>query len=192
MRFIAALLCLGMALPAAAVTVYKGRDRNGNIILSDAPFPGATPMDVQGVQTMPLPKASESKRPVKEAAEREEVSAEKYVLTIAAPAEGQVFRKGDVESVPIGVSVEPEPKRSHSVIVTIDGRALGEDGEAVSVPLLELERGSHVVSAEVRDRTGKVLGQARAVTFQVEQSTAYNRGNTNTAPKAPAAPRLGK
>lgn len=40
MRLIVALLCLGVVLPAGALTVYKGRDANGNIILSDSPFPG--------------------------------------------------------------------------------------------------------------------------------------------------------
>lgn len=196
MRLISGALCLviglAMALPAAAVTVYKGRDKNGNIILSDSPFPGATPMEVQGVQTMPLPKASESKRPVKEASEREEVGSERYTLTIASPTEGQVFRKGDVESVPVGVSVTPEPKRSHSVVVLVDGREFGEEGEAVSIPMSELERGSHMVAAEVRDKAGKVVGQARAVTFHVEQTTVYNRANSGTVPKAPSAPRTGK
>lgn len=194
MKWLVALIGLSLVLPASALTVYKGRDKNGNIILSDSPFPGATPMEVQGVQTMPLPKAAEGRR--KAAPEEGEGAAGAYTLSIAAPTEGQVFRKGEVEAVDVGVSVSPEPKRGHRVVVMVDGRQVAEDAEAVSLNMAELDRGSHVVTAQLKNAGGQVVASAPAVTFMVDQTTLYDRAKpptgTPTAPAAPLAPQAPK
>lgn len=193
MKWLVALIGLSLVLPASALTVYKGRDRNGNIILSDSPFPGGTPMEVQGVQTMPLPKVKEGHR---KATEESEEAVGKYTVGIAAPTEGQVFRKGEVEAISVGVSVSPEPRSGHRVVVLVDGRPVAEDAEAVSVNMADLERGSHAVTAQVKDASGKVLGSAQAVTFQVDQATLYDRAKpsagTPAVPVAPLAPQAPK
>lgn len=159
-------------------------------------------MEVHGVQTMPLPKV-EGRRPVKDAKD----TASSYSVTIASPQSGQVFRKAESDSVPVGVSVTPELSKKHRLVIMLDGHPVAEDAEAVSLNLAELERGSHVVTAQVLDEAGKVFGSATSVSFQVDQTTLYNRTQAKSddkskpddnptvpviqsAPQAPMAPKF--
>src|ERR1017187_408005 len=85
------------------------------------------------------------------------------------------------DSVDVSVRVNPALRPGDQLGVLVDGVALQPVGDGATFQVLQPDRGTHTVSAEVRDAQGTVLCSAAAVTFSVQRPSV----NTPTSPVKP-------
>ena len=73
----------------------------------------------------------------------------------------------------IVVAAEPtiDTSQGHSIEVLIDGQVAGS-GAATSIALNNVDRGTHVITAQVVDAEGNVLIAAEPVTFHMLRYSA--------------------
>ena len=69
------------------------------------------------------------------------------------------------------------------VEILLDGKSVGS-GRGTSVSLTDVDRGSHTITATVKDASGKAVATAPGVTFNLKRASRLN-------PPARPAPRRG-
>ena len=101
------------------------------------------------------------------------------VIKVVAPKAGDTLRDNG-GTVSVQLSSEPALQPGHVVEILVDGKAIGS-GSATSASVSNLDRGSHTISATVKDSEGKVFGNASAVTFQLHKTSRLqpNRAAAN-------------
>lgn len=153
---------------ALATTVYKWVDENGVIHYSDQPHPNAQKIQVQGVQTYSA-SAGAVRAPAPSAPEANTESAGAYRgCVIAQPQNEQNLP--NVQSVLVRVAVDPLPRPSDRVFISVDGQGLnGGQPTGMSISVTPIDRGEHTVQAQIRGPDDQVLCQTPTVTFYVQQ-----------------------
>lgn len=175
-RILPALLLLSLVTPVQAA-IYKYIDKNGNLVLTDEPVPGATKIEEKPVMTIPA--MDKSKVHGLPAGKAEAAASKEYVITIVSPKNDATIQRHADEQIPVGVSVSPALERGHVLDVLLDGRVF--NGSALPS---ELDRGSHTLSTRVRDAAGKVLKEGPSVTFHIQQPSLLS-----PARQAPPTPK---
>lgn len=171
------LTCLALQTIQAA-EVYKQVDENGNVIFTDTPGEGAEKIEVQPTNIQNFPKTP------KMAPQREQPkdTFSYKALNIIAPLNDTTVRNpGDVL---VRAELSPGLQRAHQVRFTDNGQPLGEPSRKLSLQLINLSRGTHMLQAEVLDQQGKVMISSAAVAVHVHRNTIINN-----PPPAPAKPK---
>jgi len=164
-RLLLIFVFLIAATASAEEKGYKVVRPDGTVEFSDQPQPGAVEIPLpqsQGYEPAPLP-PSESDRGVAHNAVKSVVTYRQ--LTITAPVADETFQSAE-GPVHVQVQIEPSLQPGHKLVILLDGKAAGS---GVSATLANLDRGTHTVSAEVRDGDGKVVKSSAPVTFHVKQ-----------------------
>lgn len=157
---------LGIALPAAALTVYRWVDKNGVVHYSDQPVPGAVKVDLGAPQVLQfkIPSeggATQAPAPLTGSTPRH------YQVKILAPADGTTLRPGN-QQVHARVRVEP-PLGPRAVLqYQLDGKDLGKPTVATQALIKQVYRGTHTLMVTVLAPGGATLGSASS-TFYVHQ-----------------------
>lgn len=166
-RAIVLLVCgLALAATAQAGVFYKYFDKDGNMVITDTPYPGAEKIETKPVMTMPFPKgqgdAPAADKPKKAAAEG-------YMIVIQSPADQSTYqRHGD--PIAVAVSVSPSLHGGDSLKMLIDGKEISDSTKS-SIEPDGLERGAHQFTARVVDADGAVLKESSATFYIHQQST---------------------
>ncbi len=137
-----------------AETVYKTVDEQGNVIFTDKPSDSAEVIQLQEIQTIENPNPPTYKPPSNTSKDDAEESIYQ-AFSVVSPPEGEGYRN-NAGNVDIQLSLVPELRRGHTVIVMMDGNEISEGG-ALSVSLQNVDRGTHSISARVVDAGGKTL-----------------------------------
>lgn len=164
-------MCLfGSSAPLSWAEVYKHVDKDGNITYTDVPSKAKeTPIPVKPMTpyTAPVPKASSQTK-----TEEKKPATTYRSLTIQQPANNDVIRANNGA---ISVTLQSQPgldaAAGHKYAIALDGKVL-QSGQSGSLTINEVARGSHTVSAQIIDSTGKVLATATPVTIQLLRSSA--------------------
>jgi len=156
------VVLLLVTLPAMA-TVYKYIDKNGNLVLTDQPVPGAVEVPLHPVMTMPALKGDLQPQPVKK-----KDSKISYTITITSPAANAIFYRNQDDSIALAVSVDPALQPGSVLQLEVDGKPV--DNTELEVD--QLDRGSHNVSAAVIDNKGELVTQGPSNVFYVQQHVA--------------------
>lgn len=178
------LLVLGATLSAPAFAeVYRVVDKDGNVIYTDQPpETGAEPMklpELSVVEATPMTPPA--------AADVTEEDAEQQVTDIRELRRGykdfsisspkpEEFIEGSGNEVTIGWTSRYALQPGMMVMITLDGRAL-EPTTASSVTVKEVDRGEHIVQAQLVDARNRRIATASPVTFFVRQFSQNFRGN---------------
>ena len=184
------VLTLCVAPGELLAAIYKTTDKDGNIIFTDIP-----PQDQSGELEVsehssyaPPPMPSEAPAPqntTADAPEEEEAETEvtSYTsLKIISPEDDQAVRE-NAGNVTISVAAEPgvDTGQGHRIEVLVDGQ-VAASGAASSVSLENVDRGTHVVTAQVVDADGNILIVAEPITFHMlRYSALLNRKPTPSA-----------
>ena len=90
-------------------------------------------------------------------------------ISIVAPENDTAVRQ-NAGNVSIKVAIEPFlfNERGDLLAIYMDGIEVSR-GRATSVQLVEVDRGTHVVRAEIVDADGKILKKANPVTFTLHR-----------------------
>jgi len=164
-RLLLLSLLVALALPAAA-KIYKWVTPDGRVVYSDRPqSKDAEEIQLGPVQTYspaPLP-AGGAGRP----AEREAPAGGYERLAIVAPAPDEVIRDNG-GTVAVRLAIEPALRPGDRVEVLLDGRPIGA-GAGSAVTLTNVDRGTHTVTALVRNAEGREVARADPVTFHLKR-----------------------
>jgi hypothetical protein len=158
-------LTLGVSSVLAETKGYKIERPDGSVEFSDQPAPGAREITLpgaQGYEAPPPPSFTPPPRP--------EPKGPLYSqLTITAPTPDQTLHNGET-AVNVSVQLVPALRPGHRLVVLLDGsEAAG--GAGTGFALAGVERGSHVLVAEVRDSRGTVMQSSAPVTFHLRQTS---------------------
>ena len=169
-RYLVAAVCLGLVVFGAEAKIYKWVLSDGTVIYSDKPQDGegGEAVELSPLQTYSAPP---SPTPAKPADEGDDESAEGYEqFVVSSPANESVLRDNG-GSVSISLSIQPGLRSDHTVDIIMDGQVLGS-GRSGSLTLTNVDRGSHTVSAAIKDASGQEVARARAITFHLKRSAA--------------------
>lgn len=172
MRTTLLLMLALVVLPAPAATVYQRVLPDGSIEFSDEPQPGSIPKEVPGVQSVEPPPLLPSTPPPLTAPPP--VTTSNYQsLRITQPTEEQtVFF--DAAGMGISVTVTPGLQAGDRVVVYVDGQAVAT-ASSTNITIPTPPRGTHRLSAEIQDRSGRVVLRSAPVTFHMIQHSRLNR-----------------
>jgi hypothetical protein len=107
-------------------------------------------------------------------------------IEIVRPQDGETIQdnEGHVE-----VRVTADLGRDQRIRVLMDGMLVAPESESRTIAIENVDRGEHVLTAQVVDDRGRVVAESRAVTFYMWQASALFPGRTAPAqPGQPPAP----
>ena len=159
-RLFLSLLCT-LCAASAFSTTYVRVEKDGSKTYSDKPIPGGQPVELATAQTYstPTPSNSASRTQIpREQQLLEQMDDFRYSSCVVTPANDTSYT--NPESVRVGVVLSPALRPEDSLTVTVDGQPLPGGPNTTSATLTTVHRGSHTISAVVKNRYGKTLCQA--------------------------------
>jgi hypothetical protein len=163
MRFWTGVLLLCLTALASA-QVFRSVGPDGTVQFSDQPAPGATSVDVQPAQTVPM--GGPILRSPAPAAAKEPGGPVYGRFEILSPTADEGVRAND-GNVTVSLALDPPLLPGHRVVVLVDGRPVGSPDASLQVALTNLDRGTHRVEASVVNAGGQALASAGPLTFHV-------------------------
>jgi Domain of unknown function (DUF4124) len=147
--------------------VYTYVDAQGNRVYTDQPRKGAAPVKVPEGNRMSLPPSKASavgsspaqqvpKRPVQV---NRVVHYEMFRILVPVPEASVVHASGEMI---VTLTSEPGLVEGHAYRVLLDGKPASEPSASPVIPLRNVDRGSHQLSAEILDAQGTVVERTPA------------------------------
>jgi hypothetical protein len=166
-RSLVILLGSMLAASAAFATTYVRVEKDGSKTYSDRPLPGGQPVDIEPAQTYssppPSPLGSSSGNLPREQQLLREMDNFRYASCTLTPKNDETFT--NPESVGVSLLLSPPLRAGDVVQLLVDG--VPQAGQSIfSFAIPQPFRGSHAVTASVKDRYGKTLCTASS-TFHV-------------------------
>jgi len=158
------LLFLATVCAASAfATTYVRVEKDGSKTYSDRPIPGGQPVELAQAQTYSAPTttSTSSGETPREQQLLEQMDDFRYTSCSITPANDTSYT--NPESVGVGVELSPALRAQDTITVTVDGQPIPGGPNAMSASLTTVYRGTHTVSAVVKNRYGKTLCQATSV-----------------------------
>jgi hypothetical protein len=190
-RFVLLVTCMLACVAQAQaqdskVQMWTWKDANGTVHYSDVPGPGAVKMDVNVSQGQPgAAPAAPAPGPSRPAAP----AATSYnSLSIVQPADGTSYFDADTV-VDVQIASDPELASGDSVFLYLDGKRVGNSGDALSYSLPSVERGAHSLTAAIFDAQGNEKIRSRQVVFYMKQTTVGTPAAMGPAVKPKPRPR---
>lgn len=164
------ILLVGVGFNAQA-KVYKWVMPDGSIQYSDKPqVAGAKEVELPPLQLYTAPPTPPPASASAKADEKKAANAQGYdVVKVAQPGAGEVIRDNG-GSVNVRLELDPALRPGHTVEILLDGKSIGS-GSATSASVTNVDRGSHTVSAVVKDAAGNTVATAAGVTFHLKQTS---------------------
>ncbi|HEY5776416.1 MAG TPA: DUF4124 domain-containing protein [Xanthomonadales bacterium] len=186
-KFPMILFAFSLAFAATPLTaqVYKVVDKDGNVTYTDqAPADGSGPIELRPISVIEAP--TYEKAPAATDADSAEDGKEmslsylrknyKDFAIISPQSEESVWRPDG--PIPIAWSSQYALQEGMQVIIMLDGKRQASTTQPM-IAVNNLDRGEHVVSAELRDSKNRVIATSGPITFFVRQPSLYNRAVIN-------------
>ena len=149
------LLILLLLAPAAIGEIYRSTNDQGQTVFSDAPQPGATPVELPPTNTTP----AVSPAPSSQSSLQSKNATHSNRLRIQQPSDGQVLPNGRIPTE-VKLSLEQPLQKGQRIRIRVDGEVVSE-GSATSTRIPLLHRGQHQISAQLLDQGGRVVSEDR-------------------------------
>jgi len=172
------------AVTASAGVMYRWVDADG-VHYSDQPHTGADKiylgetenarssarMDSQTSRAAPTGQGSRNTM------QRNADASFQYTsCAVVRPADDQVLQ--ETESVTISVEPHPAKRPNDHVVVIFDGAPIeAATADQLDIPVTPIERGTHSVSAELRDSNNKAVCRSASLSFHVRQPSVLSPAN---------------
>jgi len=176
MRLLTLLLtCIAVTLAApASAQVYKWVDKDGVVHYTDKPpTPNAKPVDLPKLQRMDT--LEEGPGTPSKPMGRDETSKAGPALptvTIVQPKPDETLW-GTNRTIPVRTTLSQALPPGYSLMYLLDGSANGMAATtATSTVFSDVDRGSHLVTVQIVDQSGKVLSSAGPVMVHLKQPIA--------------------
>ena len=163
----------------SAETVYKSRDSEGNIIFSDVSVEGAEEIEIKEAQTINIPEVKGvDNRPAKKLTP-DEINYTRFEIT--SPENESTIRSNEGIAA-INIEMAPSLDEKHLIVLMLDGKEVSS-GKSLQLSLTALDRGSHTVTAVVKNEKDKVIKRSNQLIFHLRKDSKLfkNRSNENTS-----------
>lgn len=178
------LLLLGTTVQA---DVYKTITPSGEVIYSDVRTSGARQMNVPEPQTYTPAPLPVTVIPQGEAEDDKKGPYDSFVID--SPVNDETIRNnlGNIEML---LTLEPElsAKDGHRIEYYVDGKVQGRKTVDLEKILVDVERGEHMLSAAVLDRSGKVIISTAPVKVFMHRASIQHPNNPLNPANAPPPP----
>jgi hypothetical protein len=165
------LLTLLWLTPVSA-TLYKQRDAQGHLIFTDVPSDAQTSEIISSTEAK-TPNAAPNTTPTTDnSASTPNQIAEKpltYQIEILQPTPETTFHNG--EPLIVQLKVTPALQKEDTIALSVDGTPYGSPSSALSITVENLERGPHVLSAQVIQKNGAGATSAAVKIYQQRNTT---------------------
>jgi Domain of unknown function (DUF4124) len=171
----ACFLLAGATALAGAAETWRWKDANGVVHYSDRPMPGAERVSVVAPKPSSTPPKVTGQDPAAAPASgsvtREAVAIVPYTrCVIVAPDAEETFNA--VNSVAVGVHLEPSLQEGHRLELRLDGTVVTDwPPDALTHTVTDLLRGAHTVAARVLDADGTPVCTGPTLTFYIRLPT---------------------
>jgi len=182
---IVSALLLFSATPLLA-QVYKVVDKDGNVTYTDqAPADGSGPVELKPISVIEAPAYQVAPKAAEDDADKEMTLGElrrnyKDFAIVSPQQEESVWRPDG--PFPVAWNTKYALQTGMQVTIFLDGKKHSSTTQQM-VPMANLDRGEHTLTAELRDSNNRLIAEAAPVTFFVRQPGLYNRALT--APPVP-------
>jgi hypothetical protein len=168
------------------VQMWMWKDANGVVHYSDVPGPGAVKVDINVSKGQPgaAPSTPAASSPPAAAAQAVAYTS----LTIVQPANDTSYFDADAV-VEVQIASEPSLADGDSIFLYLDGKRVGNSGDAQSYSLSNVERGAHTLTAVIFDSQGKERIRSQPVVFYMKQNTIGTPAAMGPAVKPKPRPR---
>jgi hypothetical protein len=183
-------LGLVLSLAAEAQSIYKTTDADGNVVFTDNPERGGEEVELAPLTVVP------SRGEVREgdAAPRvegggatagggEDGPGQPFMpydnFRIDAPGQEETLQTGEAGDLEVRLGIEPELRDDHRVRLLVDGEVSQSAMHTEAFMLTNLDRGEHVLQAELLDADGEVRHRTDPVTLYVQRASANLPQNPN-------------
>jgi hypothetical protein len=166
MKRLLPILIGSLCAATALATTYVRVEKDGSKTYSDRPIPGGVPVELAPAQTYASPgttSSGNSNVPAEQRLVEQQTEDFRYLSCEISPKHDSTFQ--NPEQVSISVNLNPSLRAVDTAVVTVDGTPI-PGANSTAMVMTSVNRGSHTVSAVVKDRFGKILCRATA-TFHV-------------------------
>ncbi len=160
----------GLSGTASSAEVWKWVDAKGVTHYSDQPVPGAVKIEIR---TGNVVESRSAPPPTNDSgSDDSRAAAGRYrSLQIVQPENNQVFVNTGGQ-VTVEIRVEPQLQAPHTVGLLLDGSLVtGFPDNTLVYALTEVPRGTHNVTAVIRDQSGNPIHESVPVEFTVRQES---------------------
>jgi len=166
------LSALLLTAPVAA-EIYKTVDKDGNVVYTDvAPKTDGATVNVTPLNSYQPTHVPRNSVPSGTTSAGAALDARYYnVVQITEPTDNEAIRE-NAGNVVIAVTLSPALRGDHRLVLTLDDAPLEMEPEDNVFTLSNVDRGTHVATAEVIDADGAVVAESRPITFHVLRAAA--------------------
>lgn len=151
--------------------MYKWVDEKGNITYSDTP-PEKDAEALEPPMLNAMPTVKPSARPPTQEKEETEKQTQYILLQITAPANDATLRNNS-GNISITLSLTPalNIKQGHYLSIMLDGNVVKDKLITPGASLNNIDRGTHILSASVKNRKGATLLSSSPVTVYLHRAS---------------------
>ena len=171
---ILSILLMTIIATMAQAELFKWKDAEGNIIYSDQPPPGEnkaeSKIEEESLpQIIAIPSENASSDRETNSANNENQQSKNRNLLIVSPKHDEAIRENS-GNVSISLQVEPINFAENGSIVAVymDGIEVAR-GADTTILLLNVDRGTHTLKAELINSSGNVVLATRPTTFHLQR-----------------------
>ncbi|SEK79841.1 DUF4124 domain-containing protein [Halomonas daqiaonensis] len=193
MNKVLVILALGLSvsLVAQAQTIYRTTDAQGNVVFTDNPERGGEEVDLDPLTVVP------SRGDVREAESPAVINGgdsgssggtsagagQPFMpydsFSLLSPDQEETLPTGAAGNVRVTLGIEPDLREDHRVRLLVDGRISQTAMHTDTFMLNNLNRGEHVLQAELLDASGAVRHRTSPVTLYVQRASVNLPQNPN-------------
>jgi len=166
--------------------VYKVVDKDGNVTYTDqAPADGSGPIELKPISVVEAPTYQTAPKTDDAEADQEmsvrDLRKNYRDFAIVSPQQEESVWQPD-GAFPVAWNTKYALQEGMQVTIFLDGKKHTTTSQQM-VPMANLDRGEHVLPAQLRDASNRLIAEAAPITFFVRQPGLYNRALT--APPVP-------
>ncbi len=160
------LLLLGHT---AQAEMYKWVDEDGNVSYSDQPqHKDARKLEPFGDNTIPATPTPPKAQPTPAVPDKPETSYS--LLQITSPEDDQAIQNNP-GNISVSLTIQPalNVSQGHSISLLLDHQLVSENITTDQATLQNVDRGTHQLSAVIKNKQGKTLKQSDTITFHLHR-----------------------
>ena len=171
-----------MSTDVPAAEIYKIVDEDGNVVFTDIP-PKDNPKSYEikpsssyQPPSTDIESPEDGQRGASFGPTAEELEAQNQItytaIEFAFPAEDQAIRENS-GTVTFSLRVDPALQGDHTIQFSVDGQVV-QEAASTSFTVEHMDRGTHVVHAQILDTHGVVLASSNPRTFHLQRISVLN------------------
>ncbi len=171
----------------ASQKVYQWRDKSGELHFSDVPHEGAKTIEIQEPQTYQAPTYSNTSETSDESKNPQKQKAIGKTISVVSPRNQSTIRNGTGELM-VNLEVSPKLTKGETVQLLFDSKSNIPPQKVLTFKLKNVYRGSHTLSANVLDKSGKVIASSDTITIYMQRPIVHqNQIKNPITPRPPVS-----